>query len=566
MDSFSLKTVFTVLTVALGFAILRWILALQQAFTTIRTIPGRKIQWLDPFRTFALVLGPVYPKAGTVGAYYGKFSLYETFGSTIISAVRPFSGRLYFWIADADALKIVFGDRHTFQKDVEAYEPIEIYGKNLIGAEGSEWKRHKAIASPAFSEANNALVWTETIHVLHEWFQEIDEQLGNNFNTTPNEVTMSIVPSMTQLTLLVITAAGFGGRVSWKEDTAQEVPAGHTLPFSQAVRRTVRNLFFKVLTPNWLCTVASVVPIPGLSRKLNETTEAFDELKSYMLEIVSAARDSVVAGKGAGDAALLRSLVEANMNQEGDVKRLTDEELLSDIFVFLLAGHETSAHSLSFAIVMMALYPDVQRRVLEEASKVWPGDADVTELKSSYKDDFPEFEYTLATFRETLRLFPAEPRLAKHVAADAVVTATRFTQHKDGHNLHGDEEKIPVAMPKGSVVITDILGVHRNPLHWGADCKEFKPERFIDTDTYRWPRHAFLAFSAGARGCIGSRFSLTESVCTLACLVRRYEILPPPNVAKMGAEERMHWLTKWTTGITITPVNALVTFRRRGIS
>ena len=116
--------------------------------------------------------------------------------------------------------------------------------------------------------------------------------------------------------------------------------------------------------------------------------------------------------------------------------------------------------------------------------------------------------------------------------------------------------------------------------------EEFKPERFLDTDSYQWPRDGcecdyyfsimalstldgatpVLPFSAGARGCIGQRFALTESVCFLAALARRYEILPseehPVGASKADMEAYRRRMLKWTTGITVTPVDAFVKLRR----
>lgn len=72
-----------------------------------------------------------------------------------------------------------------------------------------------------------------------------------------------------------------------------------------------------------------------------------------------------------------------------------------------------------------------------------------------------------------------------------------------------------------------------------------------------------LAFSAGARGCIGKRFSITESICLLASLVRHYEILLPDDVdARSASEDFKRHALKWTTGITLTPVHAFVRLRK----
>jgi cytochrome P450 len=124
-------------------------------------------------------------------------------------------------------------------------------------------------------------------------------------------------------------------------------------------------------------------------------------------------------------------------------------------------------------------------------------------------------------------------------------------------------------------------------IHWGEDVPEFKPERFIDTESYRWPREAcesytlchtslFLlshlkhplvnAFASGPRSCIGQRFAVTESVCILAHIVRRYEILVPEDLDSKTPAEQRKSLLQWTPGITITPRNARVRLRLRGMT
>lgn len=69
-----------------------------------------------------------------------------------------------------------------------------------------------------------------------------------------------------------------------------------------------------------------------------------------------------------------------------------------------------------------------------------------------------------------------------------------------------------------------------------------------------------MAFSAGARGCIGQRYALAESVCILASVVRRYEVLLPEGVARKDAGDR---LLKWKAAVTLTPLSAEVRFRKR---
>lgn len=170
-------------------------------------------------------------------------------------------------------------------------------------------------------------------------------------------------------------------------------------------------------------------------------------------------------------------------------------------------------------------------------------------------------EYTTAVFYETLRLFPPVARLAKHVRADTTLSARRFSSSPEGKITNVEKYEVPIKT--GSIVVIDIVALHNNPIHWGENAAEFKPERFIDTDTYRWPRDAFNAFSGGPRSCIGQRFSVTESTCILAHVARKYEVHVPDDLKNKPWAEQKRILLEWTPGITITPKNARVVFRRR---
>ncbi|EGO26311.1 hypothetical protein SERLADRAFT_360657 [Serpula lacrymans var. lacrymans S7.9] len=272
-----------------------------------------------------------------------------------------------------DAIKAITSDRVTFRKDAVSYEPLNYYGKNIISTEMSEWKRHRAIAAPAFSEANNALVWTETLRIITDWFNQLDATQRTEKSASNNafsDLAIEVVSPMA--TLLITSAAGFGRRVSWEDDSAAPA-SGYTLTLRSAVITAVENFFFRMLTPDWFPAISSIVKVPFLSARVHATQQAFEELGRYMLELVSSARASVVEGRSsASSAALLHNLVEANTSPEGGSKCLSDGELLSNIFSFLLAGHETSAHSLGFAISLLALHPEAQSKMYAEVRKVWP--------------------------------------------------------------------------------------------------------------------------------------------------------------------------------------------------
>lgn len=98
---------------------------------------------------------------------------------------------------------------------------------------------------------------------------------------------------------------------------------------------SVDNIIFRALAPGWFYTFSSLIKVPYLSSRALLTQLAFDDLRTHMLDLVASARAEIMSGapSGASGAALLRNLVEANMNQDGDSRRLTEGELLSNIFV-----------------------------------------------------------------------------------------------------------------------------------------------------------------------------------------------------------------------------------------
>ncbi|KAJ7204837.1 cytochrome P450 [Mycena pura] len=482
------------------------------------------------------------------------------------------------WLADADGIKFVMSETRIFQKDVDAYKALEFYGQNVVTTEGSDWRRHRRIATPAFNEAGNAFVWKETVRIVNEWFAELDTR-AQAVGGARAPFTINAQQALVQATFLVISSAGFGRCASWNEDQAAMPPPGHALAFPTAMAAALTNLHNKVLIPSWLYALCARVGIPIVGRIVRETQAAYDALRAHMLELVALSRAWVVTGKVTGDldAVLLRNLVKANMavldSEETDstqaqahareIKSLTEDELFSNMFTFLLAGHETSAHSLSFAVALLALYPDVQRRIYEEALRLWPDGVPTTASTSSYKESMSQLPYTLATFHETLRLFPAVVRIAKVAHADTAVKAHHFDTNAKGAVETETVAEMSVPIAAGSVIMVDIRALHHNPMYWGNDVYEFRPERFIDTPSYRWPRDAYMPFSAGPRSCIGQRFAQTESTCLLASLVRTYEISVPDALRAAPFEEQRRTILSWKPGVTMTPTKCFVQLRRR---
>ncbi|EJD41255.1 cytochrome P450 [Auricularia subglabra TFB-10046 SS5] len=426
---------------------------------------------------------------------------------------------------------MIMNDRHAFVKNTNMYKIISFFGENIVGTEGDTWVRHRSIARKSFGERNNALLWTETVRILDDWFSPWDAPIAGGGRTVTN-----ITEDLRDLTLFVIASAGFG--LQFSRTTMGESRAGYTMPFGEALFTAIDTMLTRVIAPRFLYAL----PIKGLKK----SDVAYTELQSYIKQMIAEARTK---GKGIGDgdsseaADLFRRLVEANDAEDG--ARLTDNELLSNIYVFFLAGHETSAHTLTFAFALLAMHPEVQDKIYDEAKRLWP-DTQGEQWSSSKLVDYNRLEYALAVFRETLRLFPAEVRVTRYPTHDIVLPS----QKRDASGVW-QPARVPVKA--GTPCMLDIHAVHMSPLYWGADSEAFRPERFIDTPDWEWPRDAWIPFTGGPHVCLGQRFATVESVCILARMVRKYRFSPTPEVAKLPKAEQWARLTKWTVGVTATP-------------
>ncbi|KAH7100852.1 cytochrome P450 [Auriculariales sp. MPI-PUGE-AT-0066] len=324
--------------------------------------PEDKILPISPYALSMLVADYWPPKSWIMNAFaHIKPFLRE--GSTVVPAIWPLSGKRYYLVADAAAAKKVFNDRHGFIKDVEVYKIISFFGDNIVGTEGDEWARHRAISRKSFSERNNSLVWTETVSTLNDWFRVWDEAIERSADGT---ITIDVTTELRDMSLFIIASAGFG--LHFSRDSMGVRTAGFKMPFVQSLFVAVETMIVKVLAPRWMY----VLPI----KKLQDSNIAYTELKQYIVAMISEARQGMKPGQVAHvdsePADLFRRLIAANEEEQNEKARLADDELISNIFAFFLAGHETSAHTLTFALALLALHPEEQEKVYLEAKQQWP--------------------------------------------------------------------------------------------------------------------------------------------------------------------------------------------------
>jgi cytochrome P450 len=171
---------------------------------------------------------------------------------------------------------------------------------------------------------------------------------------------------------------------------------------------------------------------------------------------------------------------------------------------FFLAGHETTAVALSWALSLLATHEDIQERVAAEAQAVH-------EEGLRGFDAYSRLRYTRMTFEESMRLYPPGPFIGREAIEDDELGGYRI--------------------PAGSTIALCQYATHRRPDLW-VDALKFDPERFSDERRSSIPAYAYFPFGGGSRVCIGQTLGMMEGVLTLARVARGFRMAPPPGAGE----------------------------------
>lgn len=199
---------------------------------------------------------------------------------------------------------------------------------------------------------------------------------------------------------------------------------------------------------------------------------------------------------------------------------LSNSEILDEVKVFFLAGHETAANTLAWALYLIASCPDVEKRLLAEIDRT-------LETRTPRLEDPAGLVYTRAVIEETLRLYPPLYMLPRESIADDWLGRRH--------------------VPPGTLVFVSPWFLHRNPRLW-RDPDRFQPERFLPNAPRKSPRGAFIPFGAGPRKCPGASFAMTEITILLAMILRGFRLRP---VAERPVEAYGRLTLRPKAGITL---------------
>ncbi|MFH7594044.1 cytochrome P450 [Streptomyces racemochromogenes] len=364
------------------------------------------------------------------------------------------------------AQRVLASESANFRKDNPFYQEIrDSFGNGLLTAQDEDYLRQRRLVQPLFTrkrvDGYAGAVADETGSTLAAWARSRDG-------------IVDVSDEMMHLALRAVSRILFGADVDATVDVVHRC-------FPVITEYVLRRGYSPLNVPRgW--------PTPGNRR----AAAAMDELYGVCDRIISERRRSPSPG-GEGSEDLLTLLAGA---QSADDAAFDAAELRDQVLIFLLAGHETTATSLAFALHLLGRHPEVQALAREEVTRVLgdrtPGAADLDRLP-----------YLTRVLKEAMRLYPAAPVIGRQAVA-----ATEI----DGHTV-----------PADATVILAPWVTHRHPRYW-SDPDRFDPDRFLPEAEAARPRYAWFPFGGGPRACIGQHFSMLESVIALAMVLRAYEI------------------------------------------
>ncbi|HEU5004271.1 MAG TPA: cytochrome P450 [Actinomycetota bacterium] len=412
----------------------------------------------------------------------------ETYGDVVRVTVGPPPVRqvAHFVFHPDGAQHVLAGSADKYYKGTPVYREIEdLLGSGLLTSEGEVWKRQKRMVQPLFTRTRVAgyvpMMVGHARRLVADWTEAA--RAGRP---------VDLHEDMTAVTLRVVGTAVFGAEVDHMIPVLRD-----TVPYLSN-RALQRGLSPVKLPATW--------PTPGNRKAARDKAAIYGMVD----DLIASRRRQRTEGED-----LVNLLLDAQDPEGG--QRLRDDEVRDQALIFLLAGHETTATALTFALHLLGHHPAAQERVAAEAAAVLAGG----ELGL---EQVQALSYTTMVVKEAMRLYPSASATGRTSYVDDVIGGYRI--------------------PAGATVIVSPWATHRHPGFWDAP-DTFDPERFTTEAEKARHRYAYFPFGGGPRACIGQYFSMLEAAVVTASVVQAFAITTSSDPVKLF------------TGITLRPGEAM---------
>ena len=385
--------------------------------------------------------------------------LAREYGDCVYYRVGP--ERIYQFVHPDQYREVLVAKAKSFSKPTRFKKVFRRWnGNGLLLNEGDSWARQRRLVQPAF-HPQRLLTYADII--LKHTNLLISECVHREVN---------IARHLNRLTLLFAAETLFGARVTDVADQfVEELTALQISAF--------QDFTAPIILPLWW-------PSPG-RRRMRQAIRFLDEL---VQDFISGWRQSP---RDRGD---LLSMLLMSVDQNGAAVPMTDRQVRDESINLLLGASETTGTALTWAIYLLAKFPEVQARAYEEVCRATAS----RPLDGAMAADLVYLE---AVFNEAMRLYPPAYATSRQATEEVEIAGYR--------------------VPAGAQVQLILYCTHRDE-RWFEEASSFRPERFLASTENPIDRFAFLPFGAGPRACIGKGLAMLEGVLTLANLLKHCRI------------------------------------------
>ncbi|ADN91558.1 cytochrome P450 [Campylobacter jejuni] len=369
-------------------------------------------------------------------------------------------------INDTKEVKRMMVDEvREFPKSAFLHELLSpLLGESIFTTNGEVWKKQRELLRPSFEMTR--------INKVFNLMSEAVADMMDRFSKYPNHAVIEVDEAMTFITADVIFRTIMSSKLD--EGKGKKILNAFVTFQEQSVHTAMRRMF---RFPKWLSYVLG-------DRK---RTKAGDVIRQVLSDIIKPRYDMADNAEFEDILGSLLLVVDADTN-----KRFSFEEILDQVAMLFLAGHETTASSLTWTLYLLSLYPKEQEKAYEEITQVLQGGAiEISHLR--------QFKYLTNIFKESLRLYPPVGFFAREAKKD--------TQVRDK------------LIKKGSGVVIAPWLIHRHEEFW-TNPHGFNPSRFEG----EYKKDAYLPFGVGERICIGQGFAMQEAILILANILKTYKL------------------------------------------
>jgi cytochrome P450 len=456
-----------------------------------RRVPPGPSRWAGPvlFRKLA-------------GDRLGLMSVAATYGDAALLTIGP--KKLYFFNHPDHAKHVLADNAANYHKGVGLVQARRAIGDGLLTSEGELWRKQRRMIQPVFQ---NKRISQQAGAIAAEAAKLVD-RLRAHQGGGP----VDVVNEMTGLSLGVL------GRTLLDADLGEFGDIGHS--FEAVQDQAMFELVTLSMVPMW-------VPLPRqlrFRRARAELQRVVDHLTAERLARTGTGGDDVVS----------RLIVSTREEADQRVGRL---RMRDELVTLLLAGHETTASTLSWTFSLLDRHPEVRERLHAEAVEVL-GD------RLPVYEDLHRLRYTAMVVEEVMRLYPPVWMLPREA--------------------QGDDEIGGYHVPAGSDVLISPYTLHRHPAFW-EEPDRFDPDRFDPDRPTSRPRYAHIPFGAGPRFCVGNHLGMMEATFVIAMIARDLRLAKVPGY-KVVPEPMLSLRIRGGLPMTVHPAESSPSARGRRVA